>query len=152
MFRYIALVWNDSSEQQSRTAGALDERLRERRWTPSFAGAGLKVFCVNASATLRVQPLANDAGVVLGAVFERIRDIDDDSPARRAALSAHSCEAILASGGQWLIDNCWGNYVALMRDSSSGTVRVLKDPTGTLPCFPRRDRLSTSTPPSCDLR
>jgi asparagine synthase (glutamine-hydrolysing) len=135
MFRYIALVWNVSSEQQSRTAESLDERLRARRWTPSLTLAGLRVFCVDASATLRALPLANDAGVVLGAIFERRRDLDDDSAARRAALSARSCEAILASRGQWLIDNCWGNYVALMRDASSGTVRVLKDPTGTLPCF-----------------
>ncbi|HJY42634.1 MAG TPA: asparagine synthase-related protein [Steroidobacteraceae bacterium] len=135
MFRYIALVWNVSSEQQSRAAESLDGRLRARRWMPSFTVAGLKVFCVDASATLPVLPLANDAGVVLGAIFERSRDIEDDSPARRAARSACSCEAILASRGQWLIDNCWGNYVALMRDSANGMVRVLKDPTGTLPCF-----------------
>jgi asparagine synthase (glutamine-hydrolysing) len=135
MFRYIALVWNVSSEQQSRAAQWLDEQLRARRWTASFACAGSKVFCMDASPTLRPLPLANDAGVVLGAIFERRRDIDDDSPARRAALSARSCEAILATRGQWLIDNCWGNYVALMRDAASGTVHVLKDPTGTLPCF-----------------
>jgi asparagine synthase (glutamine-hydrolysing) len=135
MFRYIALVWNVSSEQQSRTAESLDGRLRARRWTPSLTAAGLKVFCVDASATLRPLPLANDAGVVLGVIFERRRDIDDDSPARRAVLSARSCEAILGSRGQWLSDNCWGNYVALMRDTARGTVRVLKDPTGTLPCF-----------------
>ncbi|HJY39496.1 MAG TPA: hypothetical protein VJ299_18605, partial [Steroidobacteraceae bacterium] len=135
MFRYIALVWNVSSEQQSRAAESLDGRLRARRWMSSFTVAGLKVFCVDASATLPVLPLANDAGVVLGAIFERSRDIEDDSPARRAARSACSCEAILASRGQWLIDNCWGNYVALMRDSANGMVRVLKDPTGTLPCF-----------------
>src|ERR1044072_5877657 len=104
MFRYIGLVWNVSSEQQSRTAQLLDGRLRARRWTPSFTGAGLKVFCVDISATLRPLPLENDAGVVLGAIFERCRDTDDDSPARRAALSARSCEAMLQSRGQWLID------------------------------------------------
>src|SRR5262245_18648941 len=135
MFRYVALVWNVSSEQQSRTTESLDERLRARRWTPSFTGAGLKVFCVDASPTLRPLPLANDTGVVLGAIFERRHDIDDDSPVRRATLSARACEAILASRGQWLIDNCWGNYVALMHDAASGTVSVLKDPAGTLPCF-----------------
>ncbi len=56
---------------------------------------------------------------------------------RRAApaFSARSSEAILASHGRWLIENCWGNYVALLHDASAGTVRVLKDPTGTLPCF-----------------
>lgn len=135
MFRYVALVWNVSSEQQSRTAESLDGRLRARQWTLSFGGSGLRVYCRDLSATLRALPLANDAGIVLGTLFERNRAIDDDSPARRTTLTARSCEAILASRGQWLIDNCWGNYVALMRDVSAGTVRVLKDPSGTLPCF-----------------
>src|SRR4030095_3037694 len=63
------------------------------------------------------------------------RDIDDDSPTRRATLTVRISEAILASRGQWLIENCWGNYVALMHDVAGGAVRVLKDPTGTLPCF-----------------
>ena len=36
MFRYIALVWNVTDEQQSRTAESLEERLRARLWTPAF--------------------------------------------------------------------------------------------------------------------
>jgi asparagine synthase (glutamine-hydrolysing) len=80
-------------------------------------------------------PLVRDVGVVLGTLFERNRHIADDSEARRAILTAPTCDAILASHGQWLIENCWGNYVALLPDLSSRTMRVLKDPTGTLPCF-----------------
>lgn len=136
MFRYIALVWNVSDEQQSRTAESLDGRLRARRWTPVFIAKGLRTFCVDLGAeTLQAQPLANDAGVILGTLFERNRDVDDDSPARRVTLTARSCEAILASQGRWLIESCWGNYVALIRDGSASMVRVLKDPTGSLPCF-----------------
>lgn len=139
MFRYIALVWNVSDEQQSRTAESLDARLRARQWTPVLIAKGLRAFCANLGpGTLRAQPLANDVGVILGTLFERNRDVDDDSPARRTALTARSCEAILASRGRWLIENCWGNYVAFMRDAGSGTVRVLKDPTGSLPCFTTR--------------
>lgn len=139
MFRYIALVWNVSDEQQSRTAESLDARLRARQWTPVFVAKGLRAFCADLGpGTLRAQPLANDVGVILGTLFERNRDVDDDSPARRTALTARSCEAILASRGRWLIENCWGNYVAFMRDAGSGTVRVLKDPTGSLPCFTTR--------------
>src|SRR4029453_6800705 len=100
MFRYIALVWNVSDEQQSRTAESLDERLRTRSWTRAFAGPGLRVFCADAGGTLRTLPLANNAGVILGTLFERNRDVDDDSPARRAALSARSCKAILANQGR----------------------------------------------------
>jgi asparagine synthase (glutamine-hydrolysing) len=135
MFRYIALVWNLTDEQQSRTAESLEERLRARRWTRAFAGPGLRVFCADEGNALRTLPLTNNAGVILGALFERNRDIDDDSPARRAALSTRSSEAILASQGRWLIENCWGNYVALIHDAAAGVVHALKDPTGTLPCF-----------------
>jgi asparagine synthase (glutamine-hydrolysing) len=135
MFRYIALVWNATDEQQSRTAESLEERLRARRWRRAFAIDGLRVLCADESDTLRSLPLPNNAGVILGTLFERNRDIDDDSPARRAALSARGSEAILASQGRWLIENCWGNYVALLHDAAAGVVRVLKDPTGTLPCF-----------------
>ena len=139
MFRYIALVWNVSDEQQSRTAESLDARLRARQWTPVFVAKGLRAFCADLGpGTLRAQPLANDAGVILGALFERNRDVDDDSAARRTTLTARSCEAILVSQGRWLIENCWGNYVAFMRDAAAGTVRVLKDPTGSLPCFTTR--------------
>jgi asparagine synthase (glutamine-hydrolysing) len=139
MFRYIALVWSVSSEQQSRTAESLDGRLRARKWSATFKGKGLRVFCIDEGATsLRAQLLTNEAGVVLGTLFERNRDIEDDFPARRATLTARSCEAILASEGRWLIERCWGNYVALIRDASSGIVRVLKDPTGNLPCFRTR--------------
>src|SRR5688572_2749615 len=136
MFRYIALVWNVTNEQQSSTAESLDGRLRARHWTPAFLGKGLRVFCADAgSGMLRALQLANDAGVILGTLFERNRDIDDDSPSRRATPSARGTQAILASQGRWLTENCWGNYVALLHDASTGIVRVVKDPSGTLPCF-----------------
>ena len=50
MFRYIALVWNVSDEQQSRTAESLDARLRARQWTPVFVAKGLRAFCADRAA------------------------------------------------------------------------------------------------------
>jgi asparagine synthase (glutamine-hydrolysing) len=139
MFRYIALVWNVTNEQQSGTAESLDGRLRAQRWTPALLSPGLRVFCADAdSGMLKALRLANDAGVILGTLFERSRAIDDDAPSRRATPSARGAKAILASQGQWLIENCWGNYVAVLRDESAGVVRVLKDPSGTLPSFVTR--------------
>jgi asparagine synthase (glutamine-hydrolysing) len=136
MFRYIALVWDVTNEQQSSTAGSLDGRLRALRWRRALLGKGLCVFCADAgSGMLKSLTLANDAGVILGTLFERNRDVDDDSPSRRATPSARGAEAIRASQGRWLIENCWGNYVALLHDPSAGIVRVVKDPSGTLPCF-----------------
>ena len=136
MFRYIALVWNTSDEQQSRTAESLSSELQAARWQSAFAGHGLRVLCTDADrGTLRPQLLTHAAGVVLGTVFERNRDIEDDSIARRVLFTPHDCAAILASEGRWLVENCWGNYVALLQDPTTRSVRVLKDPTGTLPCF-----------------
>ena len=120
MFRYVALVWNVSDEQQSRTAESLDERLRARQLDAGVRQRRTAGSLYGSGGTLRALPLANDGGVVLGTLFERNRDIDDDSPARRAALSTRRCEAILASQGRWLIENCWGNYVALMHDAAAG--------------------------------
>jgi asparagine synthase (glutamine-hydrolysing) len=34
-----------------------------------------------------------------------------------------------------LLDHYWGRYVAFIRNKESGEVHVLRDPTGTLPCF-----------------
>jgi asparagine synthase (glutamine-hydrolysing) len=136
MFRYIALVWNGSDGRQSRSAEALDGRLRALRWQRVSDGNGLRVFCVDAeSGALKVHLLADKAGALVGSVFERNRDIKDDSAARKVTLTARTCEVILASKGQWLIENCWGNYVAFLRDPRTSTVHVLKDPTGNLPCF-----------------
>jgi asparagine synthase (glutamine-hydrolysing) len=136
MFRYIALVWNGSDGRQSHSAEALDGRLRALRWQQVLDGNGLRVFCVDAnSGALKAHLLADKAGALVGSVFERNRNIKDDSAARRLALTARSCEAILASKGQWLIENCWGNYVAFLRDPHASTIHILKDPTGTLPCF-----------------
>lgn len=43
--------------------------------------------------------------------------------------------AIVDSHGEWLVRNAWGNYVAFIRDPLQGSIRVLKDPCGSLPCF-----------------
>jgi len=56
------------------------------------------------------------------------------TPVRVRSLGSPECSAILASGGERLLDGWWGRYVAVLRDAA-GAVRVLRDPSGTLPCF-----------------
>jgi asparagine synthase (glutamine-hydrolysing) len=41
------------------------------------------------------------------------------------------------------VTNCWGNYVAFVGDPSAHSKRVIKDPTGNLPCFSTRYRDAT---------
>ncbi len=72
-------------------------------------------------------------GVVLGTLFERAQF--GTEPGARVKLSAPEAERIIASGGKWLIDHYWGRYVAFMHSARDATVRILRDPTGVLPCY-----------------
>jgi asparagine synthase (glutamine-hydrolysing) len=110
--------------------------LNAARWTESLHVPGMRVFQAGAAATggLQVHPLPDAAGVVIGRTFARHADALDDTPAREWRASAAESRAILASGGRWLIEHCWGNYVAILR-SPGPCISIVKDPTGSLPCF-----------------
>jgi asparagine synthase (glutamine-hydrolysing) len=138
MFRYIALVWNRADSQQADAAELLGRRIPKlsSRWQEMLATAGMRVFCADRSpGCLEPRLLSGGTGVVLGAVFERNRDAADDTPSPRLKLDETHAHEIVRSRGQWLIDNCWGNYVAFIADQEAKSAWILKDPTGTLPCF-----------------
>jgi asparagine synthase (glutamine-hydrolysing) len=44
-------------------------------------------------------------------------------------------EQIVCDWGRWLIEACWGRYVAVYRDPGGNSWRVLRDPSGTMPCL-----------------
>jgi asparagine synthase (glutamine-hydrolysing) len=138
MFRYVALIWAAAEAEQNQAAQTLTRRLRTlpRRWREMGERVGLRVFYTDdPNASLSAQRLPLDAGVILGTLFERHRDAEDESPAAKWSANAAAAEKILASRGRWLIDNCWGNYVAVLQAATPQRSWVLKDPTGTLPCF-----------------
>lgn len=138
MFRYIALIWNPSDAPRLAAAQRVTACLRTlpTRWHETPDQGGLRVFYRGARpGSLETHILPDDAGVVVGALFERSRELTDDSPARKWTASTTQTEAIVASRGRWLIENCWGNYVAIIRDPRARSTWVLKDPTGELPCF-----------------
>jgi len=136
MFRYMALVWDGANATQNDTALLLARRLQatSREWREAFSGPGMQIFCAGegrgaSEATL----LGNDAGVVLGTLFER-GDPLDDGPARRPILTPEKSRQIIRSEGRQLIETCWGRYVAFLLDPDSNRRWILKDPTGNLPC------------------
>jgi asparagine synthase (glutamine-hydrolysing) len=138
MFRYLAFAWNVADPQQTQTVERLSRRLAAPPgpWHEVLDTPGLRVFCAGARPTsLRAEVLPNQRGVILGSVFRRHRDLTDASPAPRAEPYPAEAEAIISTRGRWLIDECWGNYVALLADGSGGSTWILKDPTGTLPCL-----------------
>ncbi|TPG21791.1 asparagine synthetase B family protein [Sphingomonas koreensis] len=68
-----------------------------------------------------------DRGIIVGDLFERGRSI--------GALSALTQRTIIDTGGASLIDDAWGNYVALLAPTDQQPALVLRAPFGTLPCY-----------------
>jgi asparagine synthase (glutamine-hydrolysing) len=136
MYRYFVLTWDSSDGQATAVARRLVGQLHSssRAWTPVVNGEGLAVFQEG------VHPQRNSAhmlgaqtGVVLGTLFSR--DSACSFLPAAVALTAQESSAILASGGRHLITKYWGQYVAVIHDPAAGTTRIVRDPSGTLPCF-----------------
>lgn len=134
MFRYIALAWNISQPQQSATAQRLSIHWRQRgNWQPALLRPGLHVFTTGTRLGINeAQVLRGGLGLVLGKLFRRVEF--DSSPVPSANLSETDTTSILASNGRALVDNYWGRYIAFLQ-APSGTTEVLRDPSGSLPCF-----------------
>jgi asparagine synthase (glutamine-hydrolysing) len=139
VFRYVAFAWNDADPTAREGARVLAERLQSGSagWLHVLERNGLDVFCwdVRPGAS---EPylLHNDAGVVLGKLFAI--GSDGSSAGAPLALSEQETSAVLTSAGRRLVERYWGRYVAFLQDGGAGTTWVLRDPTGTLPCFTAR--------------
>lgn len=74
-----------------------------------------------------------DRGFIAGALFRR------EIPATRVTdLDAGERQHILDTGGGALLTNYWGGYIALLI-GEDGTVSLLRDPSGMMTCYMRRD-------------
>jgi len=134
MFRFIALAWDSSQTAASSAAAHLGQAWQERAdWTPALVRPGLQVFTFGEkSGVNQASPLQGDQGIVLGKMFHR-RD-RDSVPERNVTITCKEAAGILSSCGRDLVNNFWGRYVAFL-PTLSGTTCVLRDPSGTLPCY-----------------
>lgn len=135
MHRYLAVAWNHRLAERTSRATSLVHRLKPALpgWRCALAAEGLQVYHAGQRArSCRAYPLEGGTGVVLGKVFER-RAADCDP--RGAAFDARETQTLRATDGRHLIEHYWGSYVALLRDESGTRVRILRDPTGAVPCF-----------------
>jgi asparagine synthase (glutamine-hydrolysing) len=133
VFRYIALLWNSAQPPQASTAERLILRLRRDLpgWTQILSCKGIQVFVAGADrGPSRAYDLGE--GVVLGTLFSRT---DTAEERFSLALSAQQQANILRTHGHALIDSYWGRYVAFLYDARSDEKRVIRDPTGGMPCL-----------------
>lgn len=138
MLRYLGMMWDDASPQQHEAAQLVVPRVRKLwpAWREEFSAPGMQVFCAGARSGLQqTHHLSGGAGVVIGTLFARSKDILSPAFDEQLQLGVERTAAIVQSKGRWLIENSWGNYVAFGRDALHGSKWVLKDPTGSLPCL-----------------
>jgi asparagine synthase (glutamine-hydrolysing) len=133
VFRYIALLWNPTDTTEVERARRLIHRVLNELhgWTRVFASPGLAVFV----AGIRHGPshaYALEDGVVLGTLFNQA---DTEAGRFDLSLSPAQITRIENTRGRELIEAYWGRYVAFLFDPSSHETRILRDPTGGMPCL-----------------
>lgn len=149
MYRYLVLIWDAQDSDATSDARQISERLAREQplWSKLVDEAGLAAFHADAGgldATARDQLTSCESrvltgrrkGVVFGRLFKRGSELV--SHPLGEAIDAIESERICDSGGTHLIENYWGRYVAVLREGANQGVRILRDPTGGLPCFVAR--------------
>lgn len=143
MYRYVVMIGSEADSGRLRALDALRDALQAAGWSMVMESAGVRVFTQGASATgLHAHVLPDSAGVVLGTLFARRADVFDETPSVPWHITSADTQALLASRGRELVSRGWGNYVALIRGSGQ-SLWVIKDPSGSLPCWMAADDRAT---------
>jgi asparagine synthase (glutamine-hydrolysing) len=137
MYRYVVLVWDRMASPPEVAASQLSLLLRRQsnEYIVALSRPGLLILTAGRQGTFDDHPLELNSGVVLGSIFHRHANLLDEGPSSVATFGALETEDIIKSRGRSLISGYWGNYVAVLADDRMRSVLVLKDPTGSLPCF-----------------
>ncbi|WP_457324710.1 asparagine synthase-related protein, partial [Roseateles sp. P5_E11] len=134
MFRFIGIHWNLASPSQAALAEQFEQALHTRaEWQQTHRSTGLSVYTTGTSAGVNeAYVLPSGQGLILGRLFRR-GDLPP-TPASPFELTEAEGHSIVHTDGRALIEEFWGRYVAFL-PSSTGACRVLRDPTGALPCY-----------------
>src|ERR1700722_11040914 len=141
MFRYAALMWDAQGPQLAAVASNCERQLSATAtdWCCVLRRPGIVVLVAGRSGGLDAHLLCDDAGVVVGEVFARPKEMYSDAPAHDGKFNRFETHQALKSQGRSLASQFWGNFVAFVIDDGHlGGDRaryVFKDPSGTLPCY-----------------
>ena len=134
MFRYIAFSWHLASADQVAAAHRWSQEIgASGEWIVALKLPNLRVYVAGSSRGVNdIYLLPQEQGVVVGRLFRRQGSV----PSKQTDIefTASESQRIVHSDGRSLVDEFWGRYVAFL-PSWTGEPRVLRDPTGTLPCF-----------------
>jgi len=115
MYHFVALLWCADDPSANETATQLKQRfLRVSvRWETLLTTDGIVVFALPPTdPSLRSYVLPDEAGVVLGKLFSA--DLSKPSLDSIEQIDERETREIVRTGGQYLLRNFWGGYVALL--------------------------------------
>lgn len=141
MFSFVGFLWDQRDRGALETTGRHVNQLRAAAvpWTEVFSAAGMRVFCTGIRpGSIEPISLQNEAGVILGSVFEKHADVFDQSLCRPARFDEQGTQALIDTRGRRLLTAYWGRYVAFLRDRNGPTQWILRDPTSGLACYQTR--------------
>jgi asparagine synthase (glutamine-hydrolysing) len=139
MYRFLACTWDVENREATQQAVTIAARLRASGgiWRTVMDTPGLIVLCIGDDGpTWQSYLLAGDSGAVLGILFQRASD--GVSRASAPSFDADESRAIVQTGGEHLVRQYWGRYVAFLRDPLAQRQYILRDPMGLLPCYAAR--------------
>lgn len=133
MHHYVALAWPSKDKR----AGQLATRIRDAllqsatgSWNDLLSTEGLAVLSrTPVDPGMCTYVLAGGLGVVVGRIFTL------DAVARPIRSADLPSTKIVETGGNWLLENCWGKYVAVLRTADGNQSHVLRDCSGHIPCY-----------------
>lgn len=136
MYRYITFVWEKSDRRHAQVVDQLKRKLLESdpSWKNAYDALGLTAFHTGRNGdTNRVYPMGDGSGCVLGKLFLSSPRTEDAST--EPSFDTGLTSSIVETDGKYLIERCWGSYVAFIRDKGDEHTHVLRSPVGRLPCL-----------------
>jgi asparagine synthase (glutamine-hydrolysing) len=134
----MAFLHDPKDEAQERACqNALEALVRPspHRWRPGYESPGLSVWIAEPPGrSVAGSALAGPAssGIVLGRLFAAA---GGDEVSVDGRITPSMAAAIGDSEGRWLGARGWGSYIAFLDDPLRRRRCVVRDPTGTIPCF-----------------
>lgn len=129
MARYLCLRWTPADWQRGKQAEQLAQRLEQHpNWTRVLKWRGIIVL--GFAEQQHDWAAAGEYSVVFGALFRRA----ETRPAP-IVLGINESLAAAESGGQTLMENFFGGYVAILINHAHDHVHIVRDPTCALPCW-----------------
>ncbi len=136
MFRYLGFIWDVGSTEAREAIWEMERLLHgsSHTWSCGLREAGAAVFHTGArKSSSEAYRCEGQPTLVLGKLFEQYRGDGNAPPSAR--IDGIAASEIVRSSARQLIQRYWGRYVAFTHDRGIGTTRVLRDPTGCLPCY-----------------